>query len=231
MGSPMSTSPASRAPRQLHGIVALVPFRSLRDGKRRLANVLNDAERAALIAAMLKDTLSALLNCQQLDDVIVVTDDATAAALARDLGAVSLAEPAGFEGLNAVVQQSSVQLQADYDALLVVHGDLPLLSSDEVDYLIEQHLAFAEPPSMSIVADRHETGSNCLLCSPADAMRYHYGPGSFSKHLAYAQQQGISAQHIRLDGARLDVDEPDDLRALRTHPGLASATHVKQSLA
>ncbi len=213
-------------------LVAVVPFRSLYQGKSRLAPELADRDRRKLVAAMLGDTLESLRKCALLDQVLLLTDDTEAAALARGLGVAAVGEPAGARGLNAVVQQLANDLASDYDELLVVHGDVPLVQAEELEQLILAHRRLAVGrPAVSLVPDRHQSGSNGLLCSPVNSMRFYYGPDSLAKHLAFARVQGLQSQTVELAGAGLDIDEPADLDCLKAHPGLARAARVHYLLA
>ena len=53
---------------------AVVPFKG-RDGKRRLAGLLDGDERAALVRAMLDDVLDALAACPLVDRLVVVSPE------------------------------------------------------------------------------------------------------------------------------------------------------------
>ncbi len=206
--------------------IAIVPFRSLRGGKNRLAPHLENGSRPAFVAAMLKDTLKALLSSKAVGRVMLVSDDSEAAALARTLGATAIAEPHGCTGLNPVVQLTARELVTQCKNLLVVHGDLPLLNADEVETLLAAHASINSRTKLSIAPDRHQLGTNCLLVSPPAAMQFYYGAGSLAKHLAFANKHNIQSQVIDLPGASLDIDEIADLQQLKKHQQLAMAEHV-----
>lgn len=207
---------------------AVVPFRSLSDGKHRLGDIMNPAQRRDFMAAMLADTLSALGGCGGIDQLILLSDDPEAASIGRAHRAVCIAEAVAATGLNSAVQLAAAELGSQYQSLLVVHGDLPLLQSAEVERLLEAHqtLLSEHAEALSIVPDRHQSGSNCLLCTPMQRMRFYYGEGSLTKHLAFADRESIQSQRVQLDSASLDIDEPADLVELRTHSHLPSASNV-----
>ena len=56
-------------------VACLVPVRGLARGKQRLAPLLTETERAALVAAMLHDVLDALHRCARVALLAVVSDD------------------------------------------------------------------------------------------------------------------------------------------------------------
>lgn len=213
---------------QARGICAIVPFKSLRHAKQRLANYINVEQREQLIAAMLEDTLSALIAAGGLDRVLLVSDDPFAAQLADRLGVDFQTEPAQAQGLNAVLQTVSDDLSRQgYASALIAHGDLPLLSANEVQQLLSQHLALNSRAKISLAPDRDHDGSNCLICSPPNVLPFSYGRGSCEKHLAIAAQGGILSEIVELAGASLDIDEPLDLQQLLAAPQLqiARCTH------
>ena len=55
--------------------VAVVPVRSLSEGKSRLADVLSPRRRAALIESMLARVLASLRAAKNIDRIIVVSPD------------------------------------------------------------------------------------------------------------------------------------------------------------
>lgn len=229
------------------GACALVPFRSLDNGKHRLGKVMTPLLRRDFIAAMLADTLAALKATEGIEQLFLLSNDPQAAVIGRAHGAVCLAEAPAANDLNSAVQFAAFDLSSQYRSLMVVHGDLPLLLSAELGRFLAAHnelLAEAESPgtqstaagesavaiksaaAISIVPDRHQSGSNCILCSPMQRMRFYYGEGSLAKHLAFADLEGIQSQTVQLESAGLDIDEPDDLQELRNHDRLPTASHV-----
>lgn len=211
------------------GICAVVPFKGLVNAKQRLEGFLTAAQREQLVAAMLEDTLLALLAARQLDRVLLVSDDSFAVQLARRLRIDTQAEPAHEPGLNAALQAVGDELaRQGFASMLVVHGDLPLLGAAEIEQLIDRHRALAARSKISLVPDRKRDGSNCLMCSPPNVLRFRYGPGSCEKHLAIAAQGGIQSELIKLVGASLDIDKPLDLQQLAASPLLRAAQSTRK---
>lgn len=209
---------------QSKGTCAVVPFKSLQYAKQRLVGYLNAEQRALLVAAMLEDTLRALLATEGLDGVLLLSNDPFAAELATRLGVDCQREPAHKYGLNPALQSVSDDLaRQGYESVLIAHGDLPLLAASELQQLLARHRALAGCAKISLAPDRARDGSNCLLCSPPDVLRFRFGKGSFEKHLATAAQGGIQSAVVELPGASLDIDEPQDLQRLIESPRLRSA--------
>src|SRR4029079_12434037 len=68
---------------------------------------------------------------------------------------------------------------------------------------------------ITIVPDRHHVGTNALVCTPADAIRLHFGPNSFREHLARARAHVLPTRVFESGELALDIDEPEDLDAWR----------------
>lgn len=191
---------------------AIIPVKPLRRGKSRLAGVLSEDERALLNYSMLSNTLRTLASVPDVNVTLVVSRDQAALALAREYGARTLQEDA-HPGLNTALKRATViaQVYAAMD-ILILPADLPLLSVDDVQELIR--LA-DKPPVVVIAPDRREQGTNALLISPAGMFDYHFGPGSFQKHLQQAEKLGFRKEICRLFSLGLDLDLPEDLELLR----------------
>ncbi len=200
---------------------AVVPMKALDAAKRRLAGALDPAARRGLSLAMLADVLDALDATPGLDGAAMVSRDADVEELARrrDLRVI----PETGAGLNAAVAQAANVLSAEGCArLLVMPADLPLAGPEEIAQILA---ALPAAPGLTLVPDRHGVGTNALACAPPDAVAPSFGAGSFARHLEAARNAGIPATVLRLPGLGLDIDTPEDLRALTETPG-ATWTHA-----
>ena len=132
----------------------VVPVRSLTDGKRRLAPVLDSRERAALVRRMLVRTLRAAGAAGP--PVLVVSPDADALSLAGDHGAAGLEEPRPI-GLNrALTLAAHAVRERGGDALLVVSADLPDLEAADLRAMlpspVRDRAAVIAPPTAPATA-------------------------------------------------------------------------------
>jgi len=73
----------------------------------------------------------------------------------------------------------------------------------------------AGAPSVTIVADRHGSGTNALVLAPPDVIEPGFGPGSFERHRERAVAAGAAWRSAALPALLLDIDTPEDLAALR----------------
>lgn len=190
----------------------VLPVKRLDDAKQRLSPRLTPPERRALMAAMLEDVLDALQHVEVPHDLLVVTRDAGAAHAARRRGARVIPDPGDAGHSAAAALGIRAALDGGARRVVLIPGDCPLLAPAELESLLS--LPWAPHGRVVVVADRDGTGTNALLLEPPDVMAPAFGPGSHARHLAAAEAVGVPAQDERPASLALDVDTPDDLRAL-----------------
>ena len=189
---------------------AAVPVKAFTGAKQRTASVLTPVQREKLAATMLEDVLDALAGATRLAGILVNTIDPVAASLATRYGARVITDGALDGHTGAVNGLARVLAAEGKDALLTVPGDIPRVTSAEIDALISSCLM---PPSFTIVPAHDELGSNAVLCAPPFSVPLRFGDDSYFPHLIAAREQGIEPTIIRLTGIGLDIDHPADLRA------------------
>ena len=200
-------------------IGAVLPVKDFRQAKQRLAGFLSTVERRLLAEAMAEDVLETLSQVSELSEIIVVTRDERAFELAARHGARVLAEPSN-DGQSAAVERAAAALgRAGVESLLQVPGDVPGASADEIAAVLAAHGRASDgAPAVTLVPSYDRRGTNCVLCSPPDALPFAFGHDSFEPHCEAARAQGIAPRIIALPGLGLDIDTPDDLRAFMARP-------------
>ena len=200
-------------------IGAVLPIKDFRQAKQRLAGFLSTVERRLLAEAMAEDVLETLSQVSELSEIIVVTRDERAFELAARHGARVLAEPSN-DGQSAAVERAAAALgRAGVESLLQVPGDVPGASADEIAAVLAAHGRASDgAPAVTLVPSYDRRGTNCVLCSPPDALPFAFGHDSFGPHCEAARAQGIAPRIIALPGLGLDIDTPDDLRAFMARP-------------
>jgi 2-phospho-L-lactate guanylyltransferase len=175
----------------------LVPVKAFAQAKRRLADVLDDGDRAELARSMATVVVRAAGD----RPVTVVCDDDAVRAWALDLGLDVVWAPA--LGLNGAVEAGVDHLAAHgVDRAIVAHADLPLA----VDLTWVSDFA-----GVTLVPDRHGDGTN-VACVPTGAgFRFGYGPGSCARHEAEAVRLGLPVRVVPDVRLGWDVDTPADL--------------------
>ena len=175
----------------------LVPIKSFRDAKGRLAPSFSPAERAELARRMATIVLDAAGSLP----TYVACDDDEVAEWVRARDAQVLWTP-GL-GLNGAIERGVELIAAEgYDHVVIAHGDIPLARSFE-------HLC--EAATVTLVPDHRLDGTN-VQARPATSFAASYGPGSFRRHLRSALAAGARVRVVIDADLALDVDTVDELR-------------------
>ena len=193
-------------------IWAIVPVKPLRLGKSRLSSVLTDDERAILNRRFLEQTLDTLRNTPEVTQTLVVSRDPAALAIARQFSARTIHEDGAPDLNSALARATLLARQYASRGVLVLPADLPLITKEDLSSFFE---FVGKPPCVVIAPDRHDNGTNAMLVSPGGLITCDFGPGSFRRHCAAAQEKGADLQVVRNEHMMLDLDTPDDLEMLR----------------
>ena len=116
---------------------AILPLKDLVRAKSRLSGLLAPHERRALTQAMAEDVFTAVAGHPGLQGVLVVSDDPSAELLAHKYALAWVGErQLGCVGLNGAVAAATDYLAArGVTDVMVLHGDIPLLRSEDISEL------------------------------------------------------------------------------------------------
>ena len=211
---------------------AILPVKRFGDAKQRLLTAVDRPQRAALVKAMLTDVLTAATAARSVERVTVVTSEGRAERIAlghaqRVATPIEVLEEPADRGHPEAATLGIVRAKAlGAGCVVLLPGDCPLLDGDELDAALER----MHPGRIAVVPDRHGTGTNALLMSPPDAIGPAFGPGSCARHTDRGERAGHEVAVEPLASLALDVDTPDDLRAmaalLESEPDRAPRTAV-----
>ncbi len=184
----------------------IVPAKPLESALSRLSTVLDGPARTAIQQAMLIDVLCAAGDLTT--TVTVVTADPTVAALATAYGAAVVEEGTPAGGIDAAVAQGIAATGGG--RVLVVMGDLPLATGEDLDALVRA----APDHGVAIARSADGTGTNAMVLTPAGVVATSFGPGSLERHRAEARRRAVACVERTIDGLALDIDTPRDLADL-----------------
>ncbi|MGW1763220.1 2-phospho-L-lactate guanylyltransferase [Streptomyces sp. NPDC002073] len=184
----------------------VVPLKPLALAKSRLAPSVGEARRALALAFAL-DTVAGALACAAVRNVVVVTDDGTAASELSVLGARIVPDLPGA-GLNAALAHGARAARTGMPgaAVAALNADLPALRPTELQRVLDTAGAFPR----AFLADAAGIGTTLLSAAPGVELAPAFGGPSRARHSA------SGAVEIRLPGVasvRRDVDTGEDLRA------------------
>ncbi|MCU1615472.1 MAG: 2-phospho-L-lactate guanylyltransferase CofC [Frankiales bacterium] len=184
----------------------IIPAKRLAVAKTRLRPLTagsspSEAGHDRWVLAMLTDTVAATLASPSVRAVVVVTDEPSAAAAVRELGATTVPDEPD-RGLNPALVHGA--RFAGSRAVAALSSDLPALRAGE----LTAALAAAEQAPRCFVADAAGTGTT-LLTAVDTVLDPHFGHGSARAH----RDGGARPLAGDWPGLTRDVDDPADLRA------------------
>ncbi len=214
-------------------IWALIPVKSLRQSKRRLAHLLPAEQRAELITGLLQRELHLLNQVPSISKVLVISSDPTIWDIARQNGAL-VEEESESLGLNiAVARGKTIAADNGASAVLILPVDLPFITVADIDLMVSRgkessswnpELSWpssaenaasgqcSSQPGCAIVicSDEDGDGTNALLVDAMPDFAFRFGPGSFKKHIQEARKRGMMVHVIAAPGLGFDIDSEDD---------------------
>ncbi len=175
----------------------LVPVKSFRFAKLRLASRMSAAGRAELARELARRVLASGRGLA----TYVACDDGEVADFAIGAGATVLWTPA--RGLSGAVTAAVAHLAREgFELVVVAHADLPF---------VESLSSFGELGEVTIAPDRSATGTNVAAVPARAGFRFAYGRGSFERHLQEAARLGLVCRVVRDWRLATDVDHPSDV--------------------
>ena len=183
---------------------ALIPIKPEGTGKTRLSGVLSGEAREALVAAMLRHVTDTARQAESIARTLVVGQ--TRHGLDADV--LLIDEPGELNVALGGALGRIASSEFRPDRVIVVAGDLPLLTPLDLDLL-----AHAPAGSVAIAPDRHGTGTNAvsLPLPEAAGFAFHFGTDSHAAHRIEAERLGLPVETVLSSGLEKDIDEPADL--------------------
>jgi 2-phospho-L-lactate guanylyltransferase len=200
----------------------LIPVKDLRGAKQRLSEVLSQKQRTLLAEAMLADVAEAVAGWRSHPPVAFVTSYPYGVSLARECGFDVIEERENPGETGAIAMATAVAIQCGARETLVLPGDMPLVSSVELESLY----AAAPDEGVLLVPSRDGRGSNAVLRRPAGLIPLRFGNDSFIPHREAALATGQPVVVLELEGLGLDIDTPADLATLLSYPTRSRAQRL-----
>ncbi|MGK2878609.1 MAG: 2-phospho-L-lactate guanylyltransferase [Solirubrobacterales bacterium] len=208
----------------------ILPVKPFDDAKERLATGLAAGQRRLIAEAMVRDVIAALARAREVDGVVVVSAEPKLAEIAA--GTADAVIPDARSGhSDAAIAGVAWAIEHDFDRVVMIPGDCPLLDPEELDDLIartrEDRIQFA------VIPDRMGTGTNALVISPPDAVDPSFGPGSRQRHIAMGLAASRRVAEHEVPSLALDLDTAEDLMELaeRLSTGDHDAVNTEQAVA
>jgi 2-phospho-L-lactate guanylyltransferase len=190
--------------------VAILPIKRFAAAKQRLGTGMSGRRRRDLVAAMAGDVLTALAQARMVERTILVSAEPRAQEMARAVDAEVLDDPQERGHSEAARLGLARAAELGAEAAILIPGDCPLIDPREIDGL----LTGLPSNHVTIVPDRHGTGTNALVLSPPDALPPAFGEDSCARHEESARSRGLAVLIEPAPSLAIDLDTPADLIAL-----------------
>jgi len=188
----------------------VVLIKDFDSAKERLRPALGSKSRRALARRNAQLAVNAAAAGEH---VLAVAGSEEVAEMAAAWGASVLLEPRE-EGQNMAAERGIARVRAaGADAVLLLSSDLPLVTADAVQRLLQVAGRLKAPVAVAVPAIGRG-GTNALYLRPADAIGMHFGDESLAKFQEDAGARGVKFVIHHSDAIALDLDEPSDLERL-----------------
>lgn len=205
--------------------ILLIPFKSLATAKQRLAEALDAEQRSLLAEAMLRDVMAAAAGVKGRIDVALVTGDARAQAIAKDLGFLVIEDTRNESETAAIEMATEWCEQRGFDTTIVVPADIPLIAAEELHRVLD-----AAPEEGAVFVPAYDQrGSNCILRRPASIIPLRFGNDSFLPHCEAMKKTGRELIILEMAGIGLDIDNPHELEMLVEQEGETGSQRLLRS--
>jgi coenzyme F420-0:L-glutamate ligase / coenzyme F420-1:gamma-L-glutamate ligase len=185
-------------------VTAILPFRSIDSAKSRMAPLLTEEERREFSARLLERTLLALGRASTIRNVILVSPDPLARALARSGGHEALDD--GGADLNVAIALGVGQAAASgASAVLILPVDLAEVTAANIDALVSNWTGL-QP---GILASPDGGTSALLVPLPRD-FTPQFGANSAAAHRDELTRGGTGVEMLNSPLAA-DLDTPSEL--------------------
>lgn len=200
----------------------LIPVKNLKYAKQRLASLFDQSTRTELAEAMLTDVAETLNSWPNRPAVGLVTHDPFATDLAREFNFEVIPDGDAKSETEAIELATGYCEQHRAKFTLVIPGDIPLVSTADLDLILQSAL---EEGSV-LVPSFDKRGTNAALRRPCGLFPLRFGNDSFMPHLAAAKATGKPCVVLSLPGIALDIDTSLDLQRLAAAPGQSKSQRL-----
>lgn len=190
----------------------VIPVKSFRLAKRRLADTLSPLQRERLAMLMATNVVAAANGY----DIAIACDDNDVEKWARDLGA-DVIRTDGRDLNGSISLALADSRDSGWDGVAIVHSDLPL--ADSLDAVFDHFTG-----QVVLVPDVAMDGTNVMVVPTDRPIAFAYGPGSLATHIGCPRSRPDPPpgreSRVGLGHRRARGPERSDPFALRRRAGL-----------
>tara|TARA_A100001035_G_scaffold280390_1_gene286315 strand:- start:8328 stop:8906 length:579 start_codon:yes stop_codon:yes gene_type:complete len=177
-----------------------IPIKSFDQSKQRLTKVLRSAQRKNLSKNMFIGTVK-ILKKNKLQPIVVSN--------AREITEKEENSFFSKKNLNEALEDAIKTYAKKDEFIVIMHADLPLISNQDLDYLIN----LIHQQKTFVVPDRFASGTNAVGFKWRN-QKLLFGKNSFNKFCSYFEKIGTDYIKVDLKNISFDLDTEDDLNLL-----------------
>ncbi len=185
----------------------IIPIKKFDHSKTRLSSFLNLKERKELSKLLTLDTLEKTSKLGHKQIIIVSGERIEPMGEFRDTVIIKENDLNGVN--NAIGLANKLVKDNEFSQSLIIPIDLPLLSTRDLENMIEISRKFEK--GVCIVPSKRFDGTNALLRKPNLVIDTFYDNNSFHNHVKSAAENNVSIEIIKNENLMVDLDTVDDV--------------------
>ena len=187
---------------------AVLPVKPLTKGKSRLHGCMTAEEIFSLNNSLFKETYQKLDASDEIDRILVVSQDEQVLEYTRQMGGFALKENEQSTLNEAVSQALDFIIENHGGKVLIVPADLPWMTMEDLEALLQLR---KDGQFIIIVPDHCQRGTNAILISHPNLLIPQFGRHSFQKHTLQAANRSVDLVVWLNKNIQRDLDTPQDL--------------------
>ena len=187
----------------------LIPVKTLKNAKSRLAEYISQTQRETLTLLMLRHVIKIVNSADKELEIFVVSFDKKVIATADSLGVKSISEK--ISGHNQALTFAARQINQN-KPVVTLSADLPLLSTTDIKHI----LLLSQKNDIVIASSKEKTGTNAIIMKRPLLIPYQFGKNSLTKFISSAKEHSLNVTIYFHQSFAFDVDTIKDFEELQT---------------
>ena len=195
-----------------NNLLVVIPVKELSNVKSRLRNVLSLEDRIAITNFLICELIFKLLKIKTKKKFIkigiaIVTRNTIIESFIKKNN-IKIIDDTGTKSLSGAINLAAKwALKMKFNSLCIFLGDLANPSIKDISNFID--LPFSSDEIR--LCPSNDFGTNALIVSPPNAIRFSYGRKSFFKHYISAIKSKLKISIFNFKSLKIDIDNPDHL--------------------
>jgi len=195
-----------------NNLLVVIPIKELSNVKSRLSKVLSLEDRITLTNFLICELIAKLLKIKNKSksikiDIAIVTRNSIIESFVKK-NKIKINDDTGTKSLSGAINLASKwALKMKFNSLCILLGDLANPSIKDINNFLNNPFITNEIR----LCPSNDFGTNALLISPPNAIKFSYGRKSFFKHYINAIKSKLKISILKFESLRNDIDNPNNL--------------------